>query len=76
MTGLVRYGNTVLKEVADNEYNVAYMHECGSNKFKQPNQTDSCWYETVICKIKGPIPVHNCGVFLLFDGDFENFIKI
>ena len=43
---LVKYDDTIfvgtIKEIADNEYHVASMHECGANQFKWPNRTDSC----------------------------------
>ena len=74
---LVKYHATILvgtiKEIADNEYHVACMHECGPNQFKWPSQTDSCWYKSIICMIKGPIPINNCGVFQLSDDDFDSF---
>ena len=77
---LIKYDKTIfvgiIKEASDNEYNASCMHECGPNKFKWPSRTDSCWYESVICKIKGPAPVHNRGVFQLFDDDFEMFISL
>ena len=73
---LVKYDDTIsvgtIKEIADNEYHVACMHECSPNQFKWPSRTDSCWYKS-ICMIKGPIPINNCGVFQFSDDDFDSF---
>ena len=64
---LVKYDDTIfvgtIKEIADNKYHVACMHQSGPNQFKWPSQTDSCWYKSILCMIKGPIPINNCGVF-------------
>ena len=71
------YDNTIfvgtIKEIADNKYHVACVHQSGPNQFKWPSQTDSCWYKSIICLIKGPIPINNCGVFQLSDDDFDSF---
>ena len=64
---LVKYDDAIfvwtIKEIADDKYHLASMHECGENQFKWPSRTDSCWYKSTICMIKGPIPKNNHGVF-------------
>ena len=74
---LVKCDDTIfvgtIKEIADNEYHVACMHGCSPNQFKWPRRTDSCWYKSIICMIKGPIPINNHGVFQLSDDDFDSF---
>ena len=74
---LVKYDDTIflgtIQKIADNEYHIACIHECGPNQFKWPSRTDSCWYKSIICMIKGPIPINNHGVFQLSDDDFDSF---
>ena len=49
------------------------MHECGPNQFKCSSRTDSCCYKSIVCMIKGPIPISNFDVFQLSDDDFDSF---